>query len=62
MNNTTDQRQSNREKMPNVAKVVDQFTKAFGPVKVIAAEDYVTGVKVGTFPQEISNEEKTFSR
>jgi len=51
---TTDQRQSNRAKMPNVAVIVDQFVKVFGPVKVIAAEDYVTGVKVGKFLEEMN--------
>jgi hypothetical protein len=48
---TPDKRQKqaerNRQEMPNVAEVIDQFTKFFGPVKVIGAEDLITGKKVG---------------
>jgi hypothetical protein len=43
---TETQREKNRREMPNVAAVVDQFNKFFGPVKVHYAEDLVTKKKV----------------
>jgi len=33
--------------MPNVAKLIDDLTKLYGPIKVLGAEDYETGVKIG---------------
>ena len=45
-------RRDNRKRMPNVAELIDQMTKLYGPVKVTAAEDYETGVKVGKFDDE----------
>ena len=39
--------EQNRKDMPNVADVIDTFTKFFGPVKVLGAEDFVTGKKQG---------------
>jgi len=56
------ERDKNRERMPNVADVIDQFNAFFGPARVTAAEDFETGAKVGTFSVEISDEEKTFSK
>ena len=41
------QRDKNREEMPNVAEIVDLFTKHFGVVKVLACEDFETGKKAG---------------
>ena len=40
-------RRDNRKRMPNVAELIDQMTKLYGPVKVLGAEDFETGVKVG---------------
>jgi len=45
-------REKNRREAPNVAEIVDTFESAFGKVKVLAAEDYVTGKKFGEFPDE----------
>lgn len=50
------QRDTNRERMPNVASLMDelgldQFKEIFG-AKVIAAEDLETGVKMGKFGDE----------
>lgn len=47
-----EKREKNRKRMPNVAELIDQMTKLYGPVKVLAAEDYETGVKVGKFDDE----------
>lgn len=47
MSTTEDKRRSNRERMPNVAKMVDDFRAVFGDVKVIWAVDHETGVEVG---------------
>lgn len=41
------QRQKNRDAMPNVAEVIDTFNRFFGPVRVLGAEDLITGKKVG---------------
>lgn len=41
------QREKNRETMPNVAEVIDTFNRFFGPVRVLGAEDLITGKKVG---------------
>ena len=41
------QREKNREAMPNVAEVIDTFNRFFGPVLVVGAEDLITGKKVG---------------
>ena len=38
--------------MPNVAKLIDDLTKLYGPVRVIGAEDKVTGVKVGNLDDD----------
>jgi hypothetical protein len=63
MNDET-KRDKNRREAPNVAEIVDNAKKSvekvFGKsgrrygllVKVTAAEDYVTGVKFGEFPEE----------
>ena len=40
-------REKNRREMPNVAALVDEITRYFGPVRVLGAEDKVTGKKVG---------------
>lgn len=40
-------RKQNRRDMPNVAEIIDLVTKLYGPVRVIGAEDYITGKKVG---------------
>lgn len=48
-------REQNRREAPNVADVVDQFNKFFGPVKVIAAEDFETGKQYGKFDTEADN-------
>ena len=45
-------RRANREAMPNVAALVDEITGYFGPVKVLAAEDKVTGKRVGRFDDD----------
>lgn len=45
-------REKNRREAPNVAEIVDQFESFFGPVKVKAAEDFVTGKKFGVFDDE----------
>lgn len=45
-------RKKNREAMPNVAKLIDDLTKLYGPVRVIGAEDYETGVKVGNLDDD----------
>ena len=50
--NTEDKRKANRQAAPNVADVVDQFNEFFGPVKVLAAEDFETGVKFGEFDDD----------
>lgn len=47
MSTTEEKRRSNRERMPNVAKMVDEFRAVFGDVKVIWAIDHETGVEVG---------------
>ena len=41
------ERKRNREAMPNVAELVDQLKVLYGPIRVIGAEDYVTGKKIG---------------
>jgi len=41
------QRDANRAAMPNVAALVDEITRYFGPVRVLGAEDKVTGKRVG---------------
>jgi hypothetical protein len=51
-----DARQQNREAMPNVAALLDEFRKA-NPgleIKVTYAKDEQTGVEVGT-PMDLSN-------
>lgn len=45
--NRNEQANRNRERMPNVAAVVDEFRKFFPDLKVIWAEDKQTGVSVG---------------
>lgn len=50
-------RRSNRERMPNVARMVDDFRAVFGDVKVVYAHDKETGVEVGK-PSDLSS---TFS-
>lgn len=45
------QRQENRRKAPNVADIIDNFEEVFGKVKVLAAEDYETGIKFGEFKE-----------
>ena len=45
-------REANRKRMPNVAKLLDDLTKLYGPVRVIGAEDKVTGVKVGNLDDD----------
>lgn len=43
-----EQAQRNRQQMPNVAKVVDEFRDVFGPgVRVLWAKDLETGVEAG---------------
>jgi len=49
---TETKREKNRREAPNVADIVDQFEKCFGKVKVIAAEDFVTGKKYGEFTEK----------
>lgn len=51
-----DTRQQNREAMPNVAALLDEFRKANPGLefKVTYAKDYGTGVEVGT-PMDESN-------
>jgi hypothetical protein len=49
---TETQKQKNRREAPNVADIVDMFNKTFAPVKVTAAEDFVTGKKLGKFPED----------
>ena len=46
-NTPTSDRERNRREMPNVAALVDEITRYFGPVKVLGAEDKITGKKVG---------------
>lgn len=41
------QRQRNRQLMPNVAALVDEWKKEFPDMKVIWAKDLVTGHEVG---------------
>ena len=41
------QRQRNRELMPNVAKLVDEWKEYFPDLKVIYAKDLETGHEVG---------------
>jgi len=53
---TETKRAKNRERMPNVADVIDQFNAFFGPVRVTAAEDFETGAKVGTFSEDSIHE------
>lgn len=45
-------REKNRREAPNVAKIKDDFEAIFGAVKVVAAEDFETGKKFGTFPED----------
>jgi len=45
-------REENRKRMPNVAKLMDDLTKLYGRVRVIGAEDYETGVKVGNLDDD----------
>ena len=49
---TENQREKNRREAPNVAEIVDLFEKHFGKIRVLAAEDFVTGKKFGEFPNE----------
>jgi hypothetical protein len=44
-------RNRNRELMPNVAEMVDEWRKFFPGLKVIWAEDLETGHSVGTKPE-----------
>lgn len=44
------QRQNNRELMPNVAALIDEWREQFPDLKVIWAEDLVTGHSVGKKP------------
>ena len=45
-------REDNRKRMPNVAKLIDDLTKLYGPIKVLGAEDYETGAKVGNLDDD----------
>ena len=49
---TETQKQKNRREAPNVADIVDMFNLTFAPVKVLAAEDFVTGKRFGEFPED----------
>lgn len=52
---TEQKRQQNRELMPNVAALVDEWREYFPDLKVIWAEDLVTGHKVGKRPEPEPN-------
>lgn len=52
------QRQRNRELMPNVAKLVDEWKEFFPDLKVIYAKDFETGHEVGK--QEEPDPSKVF--
>lgn len=52
----SNQRQTNRELMPNVADLVDQARHFLGNVKVEWAYDEVTGYEIGTRPGYIDHE------
>lgn len=53
-----DRKESNRKRMPNVADLIDEIREANPSLtfKVIAAEDFETGVKVGQFEEEREHE------
>ena len=46
-----EQRQKNRELMPNLAALVDEIKDQFPDAKLIWGEDLVTGHKVGKKPE-----------
>jgi hypothetical protein len=48
-------RKANREAFPAVASIVDEFTAAFGPVKVLGASDFTTGKSFGWVPPPSPN-------
>lgn len=43
-----EQKQRNRELMPNVAKVIDEWREVFPGLRVLYAKDLETGYEVGT--------------
>lgn len=45
--NTEEQRKRNRELMPNVAKMMDEWRAVFPDLKLIWAKDLETGHEVG---------------
>lgn len=53
--NRQDAAQRNRELMPNVAALVDEFREFFHDLKVIYAEDLETGKSVGRKPEPPTN-------
>lgn len=50
-------REENRKRMPNVAALLDDLREQFGDFKVLAVEDYETGVKAGTFGESDNDEQ-----
>lgn len=46
------ERERNRELMPNVATMLDELRKAGFTFKVLAAEDFVTGHRVGDLEEK----------
>ena len=48
-------RKANREAFPAVASIVDEFTAAFGPVKVLGGSDFATGKSFGWVPPPSPN-------
>lgn len=52
------ERDDNREKMPNVAEIVDQFRAAGFTFRVTAAHDFETGFRIGDFDGQAEEVDK----
>ena len=58
MDNREEQRRRNRELMPNLAELVDEFRSVFPDAKLVWGVDKVTGYEVGK--QEELDPDKVF--